>query len=172
MPHYLMKRVLLEQGGVDHCLAVLRSARVCSPANYVLADRSGRLVDAEVALDQVELLEPVDDAIVHTNHYEHPALAHLNETTGLANWDGDAPIARSACRADRMAAIAREQRGRIDVDAVKRALADHAGGTTICAHDVGYMVTAAGLIAELAHGRFHVSYGNPCAGNWTTYQLP
>src|SRR5262249_36457301 len=38
MPHYLMKRVLLERGGVDDCVALLRSARVCSPANYVLAD--------------------------------------------------------------------------------------------------------------------------------------
>jgi hypothetical protein len=71
-----------------------------------------------------------------------------------------------------MAVIAREQRGQIDVDSVKAALADHATSTTICAHDVSYMVTAAGLIAEVAHGRFHVSYGNPCAGHWTTYQLP
>jgi isopenicillin-N N-acyltransferase-like protein len=172
MPHYLMKRVLLEQRSVDDCLAILRDARVCSPANYVLADRGGRVVDAEVALDQVELVEPRDDVVVHANHYEHPRLAHWNDTSGLANWNGAAPIARSACRADRMAVIAREQRGQIDVDSVKAALADHATSTTICAHDVSYMVTAAGLIAEVAHGRFHVSYGNPCAGHWTTYQLP
>jgi isopenicillin-N N-acyltransferase-like protein len=174
MPHYLMKRVLLEQRDVEGCLAVMRGARVASPANYVLADRTGRLLDVEMALDRVEMVEPRDDVVVHANHYEHPALAHLNAgASGLANWEGDSPLARSTCRSERLAEIAREGRGRLDVEQVKLALADHAGaGTTICAHDASYMVTAASLIAEVDHGRLHVSYGNPCAGHWTTYALP
>jgi isopenicillin-N N-acyltransferase-like protein len=174
MPHDLMKRVLLEQRCVEDCRAVLRRARVASPANYVLADRAGRLLDVEVALDRAEPLEPRDDLVVHANHYEHPALTHLNAgASGLANWVGDSPLERSTCRSERMAAIARANLGRLDVDLVKQALADHAGeGTTICAHDASYMVTTASLIAELEHGRLHVSHGNPCQGSWTTYQLP
>jgi isopenicillin-N N-acyltransferase like protein len=174
MPHYLMKRVLLEQRCVEDCLTVMRGARVASPANYVLAERAGRVLDVEMALDRVELLEPADDVVVHANHYEHPTLTHLNAgATGLANWVGDSPLERSTCRSERMAAVARASLGRIDVDLAKRALADHAGeGTTICAHDASYMVTTASLIAELEHGRLHVSYGNPCEGHWTTYQLP
>ena len=174
MPHYLMKRVLLEQSRVDECVAVMRRARVASPANYVLADRTGRLLDVEMALDRVELLEPRDDVVVHANHYEHPALTHLNAgATGLANWQGDTPLERSICRSERLAAIARASRGQLDVELAKQALADHAGeGTTICAHDASYMVTTASLIAEPDHGRLHVSYGNPCQGSWTTYQLP
>jgi isopenicillin-N N-acyltransferase-like protein len=174
MPHYLMKRVLLEQARVEDCLALLRRARVASPANYVLADRSGRLLDVEMALDRVEVVEPRDDVVVHANHYEHPALTHLNAAaSGLANWVGDTPLERSTCRSERLAALAGASRGRLDVELVKRALADHAGDrATICAHDASYMVTTASLIAELEHGRLHVSYGNPCQGSWTIYQLP
>jgi isopenicillin-N N-acyltransferase-like protein len=174
MPHYLMKRVLLEQARVDDCLALLRRARVASPANYVLADRSGRLLDVEMALDRVEVVEPRADMVIHANHYEHPALRHLNAgASGLANWVGDTPLERSTCRSERLAALAGTSRGRLDVELVKRALADHGGDSaTICAHDASYMVTTASLIAELEHGRLHVSYGNPCQGRWTSYQLP
>ena len=174
MPHYLMKRVLLAQAGVEECLALMRPARVASPANYVLADRRGRLLDVEMALDRVETIEPREDVLVHANHYEHPALAHLNAgASGLANWSGQTPLARSTCRSERLAAIVRAGRGQLDVALIKSALADHAGSAaTICAHDASYMVTTASLIAEVEQGRLHVSYGNPCQGSWSVYGLP
>ena len=48
MRSILMKRRLLAQTNVAGCLDVLRGTRVASPANYVLADRDGALLDAEI----------------------------------------------------------------------------------------------------------------------------
>jgi isopenicillin-N N-acyltransferase-like protein len=165
MPHYFMKRVLLEQTGVDACLAVLRRARVASPGNYVLADRSGRTLDVELTPQHAAVVEPRDDHVVHANHYEHPDLERFNA--------GEPRLERSTCRSARLGAIVAAARGRVTVETLKAALGDHADGpSTICGHDPDYLTTVASLIAEPDHGRFHVSHGNPCQGGYTLYQMP
>ena len=57
MPHYFLKRVLLEQTSVADCLTVARRAEVCSSANYVLTDRDGAL-DLEMTPDGIATIEP------------------------------------------------------------------------------------------------------------------
>ena len=165
MPHYLMKRVMLEQTGVDACLAVLRQARVASPGNYVLADRSGRTLDVELTPGRAALVEGRGDYVVHANHYEHPDLERFNA--------GEPRLERSTCRSARLGAIVAEAYGRVTVDTLKAALSDHADGpATICGHDPDYLTTVASLIAEPDHGRFHVSYGNPCQDGYAVYLMP
>jgi isopenicillin-N N-acyltransferase-like protein len=165
MPHYLMKRVLLEQTNVEACLAVLRRARVASAGNYVLADRSGRTLDVELTPQRAAIVEPRDDCVVHANHYEHPDLERFNA--------GEPGVERSTCRSARLGAIVADAYGRVTVEVLKAALSDHAGEpATICGHDPGYLTTVASLIAEPDHGRFHVSYGNPCQSGYTVYLMP
>ena len=74
MPHYFMKRVLLEQADVAACAAVLGKARVCSSGNYVLTDRRGTLRDVELTPDRLAVLEAEDDIVVHANHFQSPTL--------------------------------------------------------------------------------------------------
>jgi len=107
MPHYLMKRRLLAQTSVAGCLDVLRGARFASPANYVLADRDGALLDVEVTPTGLATLDAEDDLIVHTNHYVHPTFRSHN--------DAMVTLTGSACRATRLAELVRAAAGRLAI---------------------------------------------------------
>lgn len=165
LPHYPMKRILLEQATVEECLAVIRRTPVASPGNYVMADRLGRTIDVEVTPAGDETIEPTDDFVVHANHYLHPRLAPFNQTEERLDF--------STCRSQRLTEVIRTNYGQVTVETMKAALSDHASTpATICGHDPGYLTTVASLIAEPDEGRMCVSYGNPCAAGYTVYSLP
>jgi isopenicillin-N N-acyltransferase-like protein len=163
MPHYFLKRVLLEQADLSGCLAVAGKARVCSSANYVLTDRTGALRDIEMTPDGMATLDADGDVIVHTNHFRSPAL--VAEEALLPK------IPDSARRAPRMEAMLAERRGRIAFDDLKQALADHQDWpTAICRHEAD-VETIASIVAEPDQGRLHIAAGPPCSAEFVTYSL-
>ena len=163
MPHYLLKRVLLECGDVDSCLAAASEARVSSSANYVITDRGGHLCDLEMTPHRFAILEDEDGVIVHTNHFRDPKFAR--EEALLES------IPDSAHRQPRMETLLSEHHGRITVEDLKSALADHEGWpTSICRHEP-HVETIASMIAEPDQGRLHVAAGNPCKWDFVTYTL-
>src|SRR5215210_5517671 len=96
MPHYLLKRVLLEQVTLAGCIDVLRKARLCSSTNYVLADRDTVLA-VETTPDGIATVAAENDVVVHANHFADPVLAqHEALLPGLPD---------SACRARRLGAV-------------------------------------------------------------------
>jgi isopenicillin-N N-acyltransferase-like protein len=163
MPHYLLKRVLLEQVDVAGCLAVARTACVCSSTNYVLTDHGGRLVDAELTPDGMALVEAESDIVVHANHFVSPELTGRD---ALRQSMPDSPN-----RHLRLLGLLRERRGRIGIADLKSALADHADApTSVCRHQPEVQ-TIASIIAEPDHGRLQIAAGHPCTAQFTTYQL-
>ncbi len=164
MPHYLMKRRLLAQTNVAGCLDVLRGARVASPANYVLADRDGALLDAEITPTALATLDAEGDLIVHTNHYVHPIFRSHN--------DAMPSLTGSACRAARLAELVRAAAGRVTAETMQHALADQASEPEqICSPAGGpHGKTVASLVAELDQGRLHVARGGAATGTYVTYR--
>jgi isopenicillin-N N-acyltransferase-like protein len=163
MPHYLLKRVLLEQGDIAGCLAVASAAKVCSSGNYVLTDGSGRLVDVELTPEGIELVEADDDIIVHANHFVSPALARRD---ALKHTLPDSPGRHS-----RLLGLLRERRGHIEVRDLQTALADHLNSpVSVCRHQPD-VETIVSIIAEPEEGRLHVSIGHPCTGSFAIYEL-
>jgi predicted choloylglycine hydrolase len=163
MPHYLLKRVLLEQDDVRGCLAAAGEACVCSSANYVLTDRSGLLCDFELTPLRMAVLEAGCGIVVHTNHFLSPTL--VQEEALLST------IPDSARRQPRMEALLSQRFGQITVDDLKTALADHQDWpTSICRH-ADHVQTIASLIAEPDQGRLHVAAGNACTTDFVTYSL-
>jgi isopenicillin-N N-acyltransferase like protein len=163
MPHYLLKRVLLEQQDLAGCLAVAGAAQVCSSTNYVLMDGGGRLVDAELTPDGMALVEAEDDIVVHANHFVSPALTSQD---ALRQGMPDSPSRHS-----RLLQLLRERRGRIGIADLKSALADHVDNPTgVCRHQPEVQ-TIASIIAEPDQGRLHVAAGHPCKEPFTTFQL-
>jgi len=163
MPHYFMKRVLLEQADVAACAAVLGKARVCSSGNYVLTDRRGTLRDVELTPDRLAVLEAEDDIVVHANHFQSPTL--VPEEALLPH------IPDSAHRSPRMAALLAARRGRITVADLKASLADHEGSpAAICRHQPNIRTIAA-IVAEPDQGRLHVAPGLACETGFATYSL-
>lgn len=163
MPHYFLRRVVLEQSGIEGCLTATRKAPVCSSANYLLTGESGGMMDIEVTPAGVEILEAEDDILVHTNHFQSPKLKP--EEALLQNYPD------SAERAPRMEALLRARHGRITIDDVKSALADHRGEPAAICHHRPDNQTIAAIIAEPSQGRLHIAAGQACCNGFVSYEV-
>lgn len=175
LPHYPIKRMMLEQRRMGGVFELLRRAPVCSNGNYVLCDGDGQIADVELTPDGFEVIEDRGDGfIVHTNHYlcgVHACMANYEQS-----------VSDSFPRLDRIRELVSQKFGSITVDDLKGFLADHSGFPTgICRHPhdgpdhpsvSARGRTVASLIAEPATGRFHVCRGNPCESDYVTFALP
>lgn len=161
LPHYPLKRLLLEQGDVAACIDLLRRHRTCSAANVVLCDGQGAIADVEVRPTEIaRFIDSQPDGILHANHYL-TAQFSCYETNSLAD---------SCPRLDRMREMIQAEWGQIDVAALKRMLADHAGEpAAICRHGAVNMHSISGYIAEPKRRVLHVRRGHGCLGTWTEY---
>lgn len=163
MPHYLLKRVLLEQAHVLGCVAVAANARVCSSANYVVTDGDGTLRDLEMTPDGMAMLDADRDIVVHTNHFKSRSLVSQDALLST--------LPDSARRAPRMEALLATRHGSLTVDDLKACLADHDDSPTgICRHQA-HVETIASIIAEPDQGRMHVAPGHACATDFVTFSL-
>ncbi|MFH1571122.1 MAG: C45 family peptidase, partial [Gemmatimonadota bacterium] len=129
LPHYPLKRHLLERRTVDECLEVLRRHRLCSPANMVLCDGGGAVADVEIRPEGIALYPDLDPAVrLHTNHYLTPEFAAF-ETFATADSPG---------RLERLRQLVREAYGELTVEVLQAILADHQGDPGgICRHGAG-----------------------------------
>lgn len=174
LPHYPVKRLMLEQQGLDGVLDLLGRVPVCSSGNYVLCDGAGRTADVELTPEGFALLEDRGGGLLaHSNHFLCPPYA-------CAGTDA-ASVPDSFARLTRMRQLLEGRLGHLTVADLKGFLADHEGEpTSICRHphdgpDHASVSargrTVASLIAEPAAGRLHVARGNPCQAAYATYEL-
>ena len=123
MPHYLLKRVLLEQPNLAGCLDVARRA-----AGLLV----GQLRANRWREDDRRGTDPRRDGDHRTGRPPgpHQSLSgrHVDRVQHCCQiW--------SACRAPRILALLRSRHGQITVDTLKQALADHDSyPTSICRH--------------------------------------
>lgn len=166
LPHYPIKRVMLEQTTVTEVLAILKNHPVCSSGNYVLTGGCKTIEDIELTPAGFERLgDNKEGFIVHSNHFLCGRFR--TEETDAAS------IQDSFVRYERIRALIKDQFGGINARAMQEILSDHANyPLSICRHlqdsdNVGK--TVACLIAEPEAGNFHVSKGNPCENNFVTH---
>ena len=163
LPHYPLKRLMLEQRSVEDCVDLLARNRTCSAANVVLCDGEGRIDTVEVRPEGIARYQDTHpDACLHTNHYLAPAFT-VHESGYLPD---------SCPRLDRLRVLVQEHWGTITVDTVKCMLADHEndpGG--ICRHGAVQMHSISGYIAEPEKRLLHVRRGHGCLGAWTAYTV-
>ena len=163
LPHYPLKRVMLEQENLDTCLQIARQHPTCSAGNMVFCFGNGQIADLEIRPEGVaQFTDTHPDCIIHANDYLTPEfLPH--ETNSLAD---------SCPRRDRMHTLVKEHWGNITVDTMKELLADHEGDpSAICRHGAANMISVSGYIAEPAKGLLHVRRGLGCTGTWTAYEI-
>jgi isopenicillin-N N-acyltransferase-like protein len=162
LPHYPLKRVMLEQRCADDCVGLLAAHRTCSAANALIADAEGTVRDIEVRPEGIaRFQDDHSDWVIHANHYLTPQFA-CHETNSLAD---------SCPRLDRMRQLVRAAWGQVDVATLQRILADHEGDpAAICRHGEKGMHSISGYIAEPHARLLHVRRGHGCLGSWTTYE--
>ncbi len=174
LAHYPIKRMILEQRTVGDVVRLMREVPVCSNGNYALCDGEGNILDVELTSDGPELIE--DDGngfLAHANHYL--CTAHACPENFKAS------VPDSFSRQERMEELIGQKFGSITVDDVKSFLSDHSNHpVSICRHphdgESHEMLdnrgrTVASIIVEPAHGRLHVTCGNPCENPFVEYSL-
>lgn len=163
LPHYPLKRVMLEQRSADDCVDLLARYRTCSAANALICDGAGEIRDVEVRPEGIALFaDDHPDWVVHANHYLSSDFA-AHETNSLPD---------SCPRLARMRGLVHAEWGQITVETMQRILADHAGDPGgICRHGAAGMHSISGYIAEPTRRRLHVRRGHGCLGTWTTYEV-
>jgi isopenicillin-N N-acyltransferase-like protein len=164
LPHYPVKRMMLECTSVQDAVQLLRSSPLNSNGNYVLCDGQGQILDAEATTASTELLTDKGAGfIAHTNHFLCPRYARKE------NFDQSWPD--SFPRVDRMNQLLRSRYGSLTVADLQEFLRDHSGKPTgICRHD-GNSRTVASLIADPARRTLHVAAGHPCQSRYIAYSM-
>jgi isopenicillin-N N-acyltransferase-like protein len=163
LPHYPLKRLILEQKTVQEAVGLLEKHRTCSAANLVLADRRGSIGDLEIRPEAtVRFDDDHADRRLHTNHYL---------TSPFVRFE-DNQLSDSRPRLERIRTLVSEAWGRIEVDTMKAFLADHQGDPGgICRHGERGLHSISGYIAEPVKGILHVRRGHGCLGTWKAYDV-
>jgi isopenicillin-N N-acyltransferase-like protein len=164
MPHYPLKRLMLECDHVDQIVRLYKTIPMAANANYAVCDGRGNILDIEATTAGPEILRDNGAGfLAHTNHYVSPRYPD----------HGDFPtdFKDSFSRLERMNSLIHTRFGSLAVDDFKKFLSDHRGyPTSICRHN-GDSLTVASPIAEPAEGRMHVTFGNPCEADYVTYSM-
>jgi isopenicillin-N N-acyltransferase-like protein len=174
LPHYPVKRMMLERRTLADILTLFQQAVVCSNGNYVLCDGDGQIADIELTPSGFEVMKDRGQGfLVHTNHYlcgVHACPANHRQS-----------LPDSFSRQTRIEQLVAGKIGTITVEDMKQFLSDHEGfPTSICRHPhdgpdhpsvTARGKTTASLIAEPEAGRIHVAKGNPCQAQYATYEL-
>lgn len=174
LPHYPVKRMILERRTVEEVLALFAEAPVCSNGNYVLCGGEGRIVDVELTPEGPNVIEDEGRGyLAHSNHFL--CAPHACEENFAKSLPDSFP------RLERMRTLIEGRLSHITVDDVKQFLSDHDGHpTSICRHphdghgddilpNTGRTICS--LIAEPAEGRLHVCCGNPCENVYEVHSL-
>jgi len=168
LPHYPVKRRMLEQTTVAECLQLLDNTQVCSSGNYVLTGGCRTIIDVELTSEGYATLDDAGEGfIVHTNHFFSSRFA-TPDTDACSSPD-------SFKRLKRLRTLIKNEYGSITVEMVKQFLSDHENPPiSICRHlneQNQDSKTVASLIAEPESGRFHVCVGNPCENEFQVYNI-
>ena len=167
LPHYPVKRKMLEQETVAQVLRVLDTHPVCSSGNYVVTGADGTIEDVELTPEGYAALGDAGEGfIVHSNHFLSSRFR--SQETDAASTPSSFP------RYERIRQLILAQYGQLTVEIMQRIMSDHENQPlSICRHpqvgDSGK--TVACLIAEPEQGRFHVCRGNPCANDFATHEV-
>jgi isopenicillin-N N-acyltransferase like protein len=162
----ITRRAILECATAEE--AVDRVQKMDGPAvgSFLVIDAAGRIRNLEVLPQGLAVIARDRGVFVHANHCLD-ARVRLHEAERL-------PSPGSPGRCNRLESLLAAASGRIDVEAIKGMLADHAGmPEPLCRHaaKASEWETASALIAEPASRTLHLSYGPPCEGRFATYRI-
>ena len=167
LPHYPMKRRLLEQRSIEDCLAVMKASPVGSCGNYVLVDRN-RAIDVELTPDSMAVLASKEGIVAHANHFTDPELK--KDDRRPSEWED------TLLRHSGLETLMQDRRGMLSASTMKELLSDHDGHPgSICRHhqpgQLAPVKTIYSVICEPDAGRMHLRLGNPCQGPYQVFEF-
>lgn len=174
MPHYPVKRLMLECSTLDEITQLLRRIPLWANGNYVLCDAEGEILDVEATTDgQERISDNGDGFIAHSNHFICSRFA-TRENHKLSAED-------SFPRLDRMNHLIKARVGDLTSNDLKRFLRDRAGNPNgICrvaqtddptASWMTAGITVASIVAEPKKQQMHIALGNGTDSPFKLYRM-
>jgi isopenicillin-N N-acyltransferase like protein len=159
----------MRQPRIGFALAVLRR-QARGLAYFHLADSAGSMTGIEAVADDVNLILPEKDVLVHANHYETERFKAADGTPRL--------IPDTRARSGRMRGLIESAYGRITPEIMMGILADHEGHpNSICRHVDPAMLpelastSRASFVMVPAEGLMYIAAGPPCEFQFMEYRL-
>jgi len=159
----------MRQPRIGFALAILRR-QARGLGYFQLADSAGSMTGIEAVSDDINLILPENDVLVHANHYETERFKAVDWTPQL--------LPDTFARAGRMRALIERDYGKITPESMMGFLADHEGHPdSICRHvdparpPALASLSKASFVMVPAEGLMHIAAGPPCENEFVEYRL-
>lgn len=142
---------------------------------FHLANANGVILGIESIYNDYEIIQPVEDLMLHSNHYltERFKAEDMMEALGEMDLIPPAMDRESQKRYEKLQSLMYKDYGRITLLSAMRALTDHENYPySICRHDESSpypSVTQASFIMVPAEGAIYIAGGNPCEHDYIRY---
>jgi len=163
-------RKVLSAESVGQAIEFALPVKRASSYNQIVSDSKGEIYSLEGSATDFEPIYAVDGYIVHTNHY-------VTEKMKKYELDRD-KIIHSIVRYNRALKLMKKALGNLSVDYYMKILRDHVNYPySICRHQskegtiLGEIKTIYSAIIDLTHLTLWLCRGNPCTGEYKTYQM-
>ena len=160
-PFHLRCYEALRSPNMETALESLAGTPRSCTANFILGHSPQRVVDMELAPDNLRLIDPEDGVLSHANHFADPNVLGVCEPPNPHRH-------LSEFRQKRMEMLLKEQK-LLDIPSIKNILKDHENNPqSLCRHRDNtrpksqHTITKTAMIMDLEEKKLWVTDGQPC----------
>jgi len=166
VPFPVVMRKALQQPRLSDLVGAIITAPRLSGHNYVIGSPYAA-VHLETSATKYHFNYLQDGVFGHANHYDYPDMKHLDLLPEL--------LPDSLIRSGRMLQLLKSGFGKLDIDALKKVMADHADYPVgICRHEDerhSELGTLSTIICRPEDGLMLVTCGNPCVSPFQEFTI-
>lgn len=169
LPLHIRMRKILEQKTLGMAFRQTVIGTRPSSGHLIITHKDGVGLGMELDPTDIDVLQPENGVMVHTNHFVGPKFAARPDQNSASSY----------IRYQRILVHLKNKTG-LTTEHIKAALRDHAGyPDSICTHSVPTEnsselwcgATNFSLIMDLVHGTAEFAYGNPCESEYITLHV-
>ena len=169
-PFHLRCYEVLRSKNMDEALGVLTITPRSCTANFIVGHSPQRVVDVELAPDNLRLIDPDNGVFSHANHFDNLEMVGVSEPPNPRRH-------LSEFRQKRMEELLFEKRP-LDIAKIQNILKDHENEPqSLCRHrdktlpESQHTITKTAMIMDLTEKKMWVTDGQPCKAEFEEFSL-
>ena len=155
---------------MDGALGVLTITPRSCTANFIVGHSPQRVIDVELAPDNLRMIDPQDGIFSHANHFDNPKMVGVSEPPNPRRH-------LSEFRQKRMENLLFEKKP-LDVTEIQNILKDHENEPqSLCRHGDDTLpgsqqtITKTAMIMDLSEKKMWVTDGQPCKADFEVFSF-